>query len=137
MATCIDAKVIDSVHDFKPIVVGTEPMARSSTFEPSTFRPRLQQRHLDDDTKALKLWGVAGHADPSWFSPGSRGMFLPFADIEVLRQCKAQHKMNSVDKKFLCRLVNEGLVIQHKGSGDRGWYIGMGNVEGSLAVAWP
>ena len=137
MATCIDTKVIESVHSFTPINVGTAPVKRGSTFEPSTFRPRLQQRHLDEATKSLKLWEVAGYGVASWFSPGSQGMFLPHADIEVLRQCKQQRKMGAVDKKLFCRLVDAGIAIQHKASGDRTWYLGMGTLEGSLAVAWP
>ena len=99
MATCIDAKVIEGVHSFTPVDVSRAKITRSSCLAPSTFKPRLQRRHLDEKTKELKLWEISSFGTADWFSPGAHGMFLPHADIEVLRQCKQQHKMGLIDKR--------------------------------------
>eukprot|EP00959_Pyramimonas_sp_CCMP1952_P140913 2949459-Pyramimonas_sp.AAC.1 len=135
MAKVIDSGMLGTKHSYTEVSRTSAVAPRSSLMSDTAFTPPFRKSKLPQDLKEAQFSEISSRIDPHWYSPGASSYMAPLADVEVLRQADAQNKWEFIGHKLYSRLVQRNVIIKKKHTRD--WYLGIGSIEGSVAVGWP
>ena len=135
MSTLIDEQVLSKKYRFKDVDRSSEVPPRNTALESNVHCPVLSKQKLEPKLRAAAFDGIASFGEATWYSPGASGYMAPLADLEAARVAKRSDKIGLLGNRVLARLVNPGLLIRKAGT--EAWMLGVGSIDGAVAVAWP
>ena len=135
MASVLDDRVLTSKHRYDEVNRHVEFPERNAQLPSDANQAVLKKPKLPQHIKDLDLASITGFKDADWFSPGAPGMSAPYADLEACRAAHDVGKLNALGERNWCRLISKDVLIRHRDSTE--WLLGVGNIDGSVGVAWP
>ena len=131
--TLISRKSLSTKHDFLDV----QPSAVS-----------VRDRQLSNDAYMLSMPCMPASfrevtsfaSTPTWVSPRAEDWSVPFADLVMVQQARAQEGLDKIKSAWLGALFDlcSKLIVREKRGAISGpWRLAMGHLSGSCGIAWP
>lgn len=131
----IDKAVVGKIHRYMEVDRTEILQARTPTIADGVFHPVVRKELLSEDMRSLSLARVVGFGEASWYSPQAASLMRPLCEMSALREARSVDALEKLDTVWLCRLVSKRMLFRRVHTGD--WFIGIGDICGTLAVGWP
>ena len=135
MAKVIDSQLLETKHHFTEVSRQSEIIPRSTEFPDTAFTPALRKDRLDERMKQARLTDISGREEATWYSPGAVGYCAPFADLQALRDADRSGQWELLGDRSYCRLIQRSIGFRRVGTEQ--WFLGVGSIDGSVAIGWP